>query len=491
MKIKYIWLLVILVGFFSCDDLESPIPEQEVIPELTSGTADFSNYVALGASFTAGFTDNALFKASQQNSFPNMLASKFALAGGGDFTQPLMNDNFGGLAANGNRITDPRLVFNGSAPAGLETVIGPVTVSTDIVLNNPTGPFNNLGVPGAKSFHLVAEGFGNLQNFPTAANPYAIRITGGASNASILDLALEQNPTFFTLSEIGGNDVLGYAISGGDGTNTITDATTFNNAFGFLVSELTKNGAKGVVTTVPYITDLAHFTTVPHNPVPLNEASANQINNGYAQYNGGLATMVTLGQITQEEADKRTIQFMASATNAVVIEDENLTDLSTFGIPSYRHATAEDLLVLPALNFIGTAVNNDPTKLNGITVPLKDKWVLTPEEQMEISTATDTFNATITSVANANENVALLDLNAILTELASTGIMFDGYSLKSSLVTGGAISLDGIHLTARGYALMANKFLEIIDSEFGSNFKVSGNLLKASNYQTNYTPALQ
>ena len=37
---------------------------------------------------------------------------------------------------------------------------------------------------------------------------------------------------------------------------------------------LTANGAKGVVANVPYITDLPHFTTVPHNPVPLDAATA-------------------------------------------------------------------------------------------------------------------------------------------------------------------------------------------------------------------------
>ena len=85
MNTKYIWLLVILLSFTACNEIEDVLEDNNVdttveeLPELTSGTADFSNYVALGASFTAGFTDSALFIAAQENSFPNTLAKQFAL----------------------------------------------------------------------------------------------------------------------------------------------------------------------------------------------------------------------------------------------------------------------------------------------------------------------------------------------------------------------------------------------------------------------------
>ena len=103
---------------------------------LTAGTADFSKFVSIGASFTAGFTDGALFNASQQNSFPNIMAEQFAKVGGGSFTQPMMSGNFGGLALGGTRIANPRLVFGGAGPIPLEAAIGPVTVATDIAINN-------------------------------------------------------------------------------------------------------------------------------------------------------------------------------------------------------------------------------------------------------------------------------------------------------------------------------------------------------------------
>lgn len=492
---------MLLIGFLSCEETESPIPEEEVLPELNSGSADFSNYVAVGASFTSGFTDGGLFIAGQENSFPNTLSKQFAKVGGGTFTQPLMNDNTGGILVGGNVASGYRFTFNATlgVPQPLDTFLeslgasaSPITTEAGVSIGSD---FNNFGIPGAKSFHLITAGY-------AAFNPFYARIATSPTS-TVLEDAMAQNPTFFTLSEVGGNDVLGYATSGGDGTNTITDVATFNTAFNTLTSALTSNNAKGVITNVPYITDLPHFTTVPHNPIPLDAATAGFLNSAlaYGAYNEGIvqafAFLVANTPMTQEMADveiaKRTINFIEGEGNAVVIMDENLTDLTAINeeLLSIRQATADDLFVLSALSFIGTeAIPGNAQTINGVAIPLADKWVLTPEEQEEIRTATEAYNQTINSYASSNDNVALVDLNSILSELASTGIDFDGFNLSADLVTGGAISLDGIHLNARGYAYMANKFLEAIDDNFGSNFIASGNIAKANDYQTNYSPTL-
>lgn len=543
MNSKYIWLLIILIGFTACNDIEdvNRFETEAELPELTAGSADFSNYVALGASFTAGFTDNALFKTAQEHSFPNILSEQFAKVGGGAFTQPLANDNYGGLAAGGTRIPgfNPRLVFGGAGPVPLESVIGPVTVNTDIAINKPTGPFNNMGIPGAKSYHLLFNGYGNIANLATkTANPYFVRMAS-SSTATVLGDAMAQNPTFFTLSEIGGNDILGYATSGGDGSEVITPSVGpigvgFDQTYTYIVSTLTSGGAKGVVTNIPYITDLPHFTTVPFNPLsPLNSAFGPQIptlNGIFGQLNQVFAFL---------EVPERSIVFSATAASPVVIKDESLLNLSaqiedvlnasptfpafieSFGLPAQaaplvanlfgltygqtRMANANDLLVLPSSSIIGTINTESVTFLmsqglpqnlagqfsaEGITLPLADKWVLIPSEQQEIRTATDAYNATIESVASSNPNIALVDLKGILQEATVNGIIIDNYTLQTNLVTGGAIGLDGIHLTARGYAFLANKFLEKIDEAFGSNFIPSGNVAKAGDYPTNYSPTL-
>lgn len=534
-KIKYIALSLLTLGFMACEndqleDLRNRGNDTEVLPDLTAGGANFSNFVSLGNSLTAGFTDNALFIAGQENSYPNILSQKFSQVGGGAFTQPLMSDNFGGMTLGGNRILQPRLVFGGAGPVPLESIIGPVTPGTELS-NPPAGPFNNLGVPGALSFHLIAPGYGNLANFPAAANPYAVRIAG-SSDATLLELAVAQSPTFFSLW-IGNNDVLGYATSGG-AAGALTDQATFDFAYNTLITNLTATGADGIVANIPDVTSIPYFTTVPHDPLdPTNPSFGPQI----PTLNG------IFGQLNQVFAflgePERAIVFSETAASPVVIQDESLANLSaqiagtlqasptfpafvqSFGLPpeaaplvagllgavygQARQATPEDLLVLPSSAIIGT-VNTDqvaflvsqglPVELagqfsvEGVSLPLADNWVLLPTEQAEVAQATAGFNATISAAAD-QAGLAFVDANALLNQLANGGITTGNFTLNSSLVFGGAFSLDGVHPTARGYALIANEFMRAIDLNYGSNFEASGNFVDVGDYPTNYSPLLQ
>ena len=56
------------------------------------------------------------------------------------------------------------------------------------------------------------------------------------------------------------------------------------------------------------------------------------------------------------------------------------------------------------------------------------------------------------------------------TQLLQSAIR-NGYTLTSTYLTGGAFSLDGIHPSPRGYALIANKFIEAINAKYSSNLK--------------------
>ena len=520
--LKYIFLSAILIGFTACsEDDNTSTDDEEPLPALTAGSADFSKYVAVGASFSAGFTDNALFIASQTNSFPNILANQFAIAGGGTFTQPLMSDNVGGLLFGGNPAPGgafgPRLYFNLNTFSPQPISGMPSTEAT----MNLGGTFNNVGVPGAKSFHITLEGYGAL-------NPYFGRMASSPT-ASMVGDALSQGPTFFTLSEIGGNDVLSFATSGGTGVdqtgnlnpatygnNDITDPNVFAQVFSGAVTAMTAGGAKGVVANVPYITNLAHFTTVPHNPLdPTNPAFGPQIptlNALFAQLNAAYQFM---------SVPERSIVFSETEASPVVIHDESLPniaatlsavlqggglDIVTATILSNqfgqsRQATEADLLVLTSSSVIAT-LNQDYFNLlvgggvppetagqlaiNGITYPLEDRWVLLPSEQLAIKNATDAYNATIEAVASSSENVGLVDFKSILEQASTTGITSGDFTMDTALVTGGLISLDGVHLTARGYSLLANEMLKVIDATFGSNFEASGNFADPGDYPTNY-----
>jgi len=106
----------------------------------------------------------------------------------------------------------------------------------------------------------------------------------------------------------------------------------------------------------------------------------------------------------------------------------------------------------------------------GVTFPLQDKHVLIPTEIAEIKTATDAYNTTIKAVAD-QKGLAFVDTRAVLTQLSSGGIRFGNFSLTSAYVTGGAFSLDGVHPSARGYALIANIFIDAINLKYGSTLR--------------------
>ena len=117
--------------------------------------------------------------------------------------------------------------------------------------------------------------------------------------------------------------------------------------------------------------------------------------------------------------------------------------------------------------------------------------MLTPQEQNNIKVATDAYNATIKAVADAN-GLAFVDFNAILQEAATNGLNFGDFTMTTNLVTGGLVSLDGVHLTARGYGLMANEFLKATDVTYGSNFSLATDgLANPNDLPTNYSPMLR
>jgi len=390
-----------------------------------------------------------------------------------------MADNIGGFVG-GNPAFGPRLYFNGVGPA---QVSGSPTTNPTTVL---TGGFNNLGVPGAKSFHLITPGYGAL-------NPYFGRFASSPTTSVLAD-AVAQAPTFFSLW-IGNNDVLSYATSGGTGTNQtgnlnpatygsndITDPNVFASVYNTLTTNLTANGAKGVVANIPYVTSIPFFTTVKYNAATLTAAQASALNSGYAAYNGGLQLAKNANLITEQERLARTITFAAGANALVINDSEYLTDLSGLSLPSYRQATASDYILLSSG---GVSAQTYLPAGNGTQFPLADKWVLSKNEVAELKTATDAYNVTIQSIATS-KGLAFVNANAVLAQVAGLGYTANNYNVTSTYVTGGAFSLDGVHPGPRGYALIANKFLEAINATYGSNLKA----VDLSKYRIMYPASL-
>ena len=433
----------------------------------SSGDADFSKFVSIGDSLTAGFADGALYLLGQTNSYPNTLAKQFADADGVavDFEQPLATTDLGGfLVAGMTGILENRLVLNTETSSPERLAGDPTEEVIGSGLNGMT--FNNLGVPSAKSFHLIAPGFGDPGPGPgsfigVSSNPFFVRFAL-TTTSSVVGDAAAQAPSFYTLW-IGNNDVLGFATSGGDGSDPITDTATFDFSYDSIVvaMKMANPAVQGVLINIPDVSTIPFFTTVPFNAVPLeDQADVDALNGAYAAYNGGLDAAVAGMAITAEEAAQRKIVF-ALGQNAMVILDETLLPIAGPG-SNLRQTTANDLVVLTASTAIQTAGG-------GTSVPLADADVLIPSEIQAIEVARTAFNATIKAAADADANLAFFDVAAVMAELQATGIDFGTGSVNSDFATGGAFGLDGVHPTGRGYAVVANEIIDVINATFNAN----------------------
>lgn len=468
---------------------------QDVV--VTKGDADFSKYVSLGNSLTSGYRDNALYIDGQNESYPSMIAQQMKLAGGGEFAQPLMSDNNGGLLLGGNVVAATKLYiasFSNGSPVLDNIKATPTTEITKKI----TGSLNNLGVPGAKSFHLIAPGYGSVAGIAVGkSNPYYARFSS-SETSSVIDDAITQKPTFFSLW-IGNNDVLSYATSGGMGVNQagninpatyggndISDPNVVAGSIKTVIEKLKATGTtKGVIANIPYVTNIPFFTTIPYNAIPIDAAKAQALNTGL--YTPLKSALTYLGQGSR-------INLLTVGNNPVLIVDNKLTNLSAqltgvltgAGLPAQqaaflgnafgqvRQAKQGELILLPASKILGLdATTNAPptatsTFIYGASFPIGDQLSLTSDEVTNISTAVTAYNAAIKSMADAY-GLAFVDANAKMVELNSaSGIQFDGVRYTAKFVTGGTFSLDGVHLTGRGYAVVANEFIKSINSTYKS-----------------------
>lgn len=458
--------------------------------KVTNGNADFSKYVSIGNSLTSGYRDGALYQDGQKESFPSMIAQQMALAGGGSFAQPLMSDNLGGIPAIG--VTN-KLVL--TSTLGIENAAG--TATNTIANTYGSTTINNMGVPGAKSYHLVAPGYGNPANLSVGrANPYFVRFAKTPASSSVLSDAMTTRPTFFSLW-IGNNDVLSYATSGGEGVNRTgnADATTYGSndiSDPTLVAGVIRNvldglksvgSTKGVIANIPYVTSIPFFTTVPHNPLTPSLLGSNITALNTNLYGPLKQALSAFG------AGSRINLLSSTSANPVLIKDTSLTNLSAqltaaltpalgattaaaFGqiYGQARQATAEDFILLTTRSVIGTTAPGAPASISayGISFPLETRHVLTKTEATSVKTAVDAYNAAIAQLANSY-GIALVDANTKMNELSSTsGIQYNGVKYTASFVTGGSFSLDGVHPTGRGYAIIANAFIDAINSKYQS-----------------------
>ncbi|MBS1634626.1 MAG: hypothetical protein JST26_01805 [Bacteroidetes bacterium] len=407
-------------------------------PSPDKGSLDVSRYVSIGNSITSGYADGALYYDGQKVSYAALIAEQFKTIGGGDFKIPYVPQSSAGVALGGGfpPAVTARFSLQYATDCLGATSLMPVALSPtenfSFFGNNiyaSQGPFNNMGVPGARSFHVAYKGFGNFFNASTGNyNPFYQRMASNVTSSSILGDAEAQNPTFFSVF-IGNNDVLGYALSGG-ASDSITSYNHFCASIDTIIEHLTKNGAKGVIGNIPDVTTIPHFTTIPYNGLTLTQAQADQLN-----------------------ATTSGIFGFHAGPNAFIIEDASAP-------VGARPMKADELLLLEL------PLDSVKCHYMGALTPIPNRYVLTENEIAAIRSATNAFNGKIYLTAKA-KGLAFVDVNRFMQN-AKAGIVYNGVTVNAEFVKGGAFSLDGIHLNPLGNAMLANEFIKAINLEFGS-----------------------
>jgi lysophospholipase L1-like esterase len=434
MKNTYFFLSGITILLFTACKTEF------TTPVASNGSSDFTKYVAIGNSLTSGYADGALYAEGQKAAYPNLLAAKFQTVGGGTFTTPLMPEGNGlgfisGVSFRSKtslQLVDIRSKCDknsGSPIIGLAPVtpelLDPTPYITPIGGNGKF--YNNMGVPGVKSYQIGLKGYAG-----PFGNPYFKRFAS-SPETTILQDALAQNPTFFSFW-VGSNDVLLYAVEGG-ASNSLTSKSTFEFSINSIVTALVNKNTKGVIANIPDITAIPYFTTIPYNGLILTQEKATRLN-AFSKYPG--------------------ITFTAGA-NAFIIADTNAEG-------GVRKIQKDEFVLLD--------IPQDSIKCYGLgsLIPIPNKYVLISTEINEIKNAINYYNVVLKTAAD-KYNLAYVDMNSFMKTFSSS-VIYNGLAISSEFIKGGAFSLDGIHLTPLGNALIANQFLLAINAKYGSTLSL-------------------
>jgi len=383
----------------------------------STGGLDFTHFISVGNSLTQGYMDGGLYAYGQSNSYPSIIAAQVSLASSITYLQPNVTGNGSGyihLVDVNGQLTP---IQSGDSTYG--PPVNPDPTWNTWGTSYQSQKMNNLGVSGitlnaAVGLNFLERGV----NFEFCSqNPYGRFLNFGSFGSPIqyIDYIRSSGATFFTCW-LGSNDVLGYATNGGkvnyfDGfaLNGITPANEFAQKYDSILTAFHKLGAKGICATIPDVTSIPYFNTVP----------------SYVTINGNS-------------------QYLYISTKSGI-----------------RLATMQDHILLTAYTTV--LAGGGLTKATA----LPDSLVLDATEVDSVETAITQFNASIKSTA-ASFGYAVVDMYQYLSTL-QTSVYIDGISFSRQFIQGGAFGLDGIHPNARGYAMVANEFISTINNFYGSN----------------------
>lgn len=457
-------LLLALVGCKPAD------PDQPTITNVTAQDVVVSRVSALGASFTAGFQSGGLLNEFQQNSWPNIIARQMGMT----MQQPLVAyPGISSTPGQGVLRWDPA---TGSILPG-EPYTNPLALLENATLPRP---YDNLGVPGADLIDMIQG-----TTAANTGNPFYDLILRNPNfgNTSQLDQVIASNPTM-VVSLLGGNDVLGAALGGepqvGDGStpgDNITPQSLFDQRLNTIIDRIqAETNAVMVMANLPAVTNLP-FVTILSNPAY----------SGVFQDFGPLGVLPVVFdgnfQPVDFNPDPTAVLYLPLVTEENDIKHLLLPFLTAYqsgvGVPD--SAAVADFLILtgqPAPVAAATAqqlvLGMQQQGLNPTGTPVPQTMSLTSGEEQIILDATDGFNTSIISAAQA-KGVVVADLITPFNEILAGGPAgVSGVSAVFVLINPAAtmFSLDGFHPNDAGSAVIAKAYIQAINAALGSQIPV-------------------
>jgi len=211
-------------------------------PALAGAQTNFTSYVALGDSLTAGFTNASLVEAHQRRSYPALLARQAAVS-----------------ALERQRVSACVVLAGLTLVSLITPVVSAKATSPGAPLRlDLPRPYNNLGVPTATVVDLLTR--------TTDGGGYHDLVLRRLGTA--LQQGLSLRPTTVTLWT-GSNDVLGATLAGRaiEGV-TMTPVAAFRAAYQSVVDALKASGAFVVAANVPDAAAIPFVTTI--QPIVVN-----------------------------------------------------------------------------------------------------------------------------------------------------------------------------------------------------------------------------
>jgi lysophospholipase L1-like esterase len=98
--------------------------------------------------------------------------------------------------------------------------------------------------------------------------------------------------------------------------------------------------------------------------------------------------------------------------------------------------------------------------------PIDDAGVLSAAEVVTVQAQVVAFNQVIAAQAKA-ANATLVDINALFAKTVASGLTINGYTGTAAFL-GGFFALDGIHPTNTGYAVVANTFIDTMNTSINT-----------------------